>query len=183
MEKEIFESIVKAPHYFLVHFIESFVLLNGYDCSQPFPRCKPYIIICDNVAKHVYGFTSEDEAREFDSTKLRSYIAGSRERNEYWEAEDEQTLMQKINDDERVKNRVYVLHDKARHGAIENLPECPRMHVDRTGYLHCGKPENEYGDGCRGGCVLKGYHQEEDMPDGKCPMHVYWNNLFTQAKK
>jgi hypothetical protein len=172
-------TVKKAPHYFLVHFTETFTSIQGSMASG-----KAYVIWCDNVSTNVYGFKSEDEAKAFDPLKLRSLLRGCREQKELWDAPDEETLLLQISADQRIKDKVYELNHHALYGAIENLPECKRMYIDDHEGLLCGRPENQYNDGCLGGCVLAGYDQDSDMPDGfKCPMHEYWENRLRERRK
>ncbi|MEO5645973.1 MAG: hypothetical protein ABIO57_02795 [Candidatus Paceibacterota bacterium] len=174
------KTIVKAPHYFLVHFDEKHTSVNGGDAHG-----KCYTFMCDGFAVNVYGFRSDEEATAFDSLSLRGYLIGSREVSTLWEADDEESLMKAIAADKRVIDGVYQL-SKYMWGsatAIENLPTCQRMHINSEGDLLCGKPEGEYGDGCFGGCVIQGYDQEKEMPDGPCPMHVYWDKRFEMQKQ
>jgi hypothetical protein len=180
-EMENYNDITKAPHFFQVHFDETFTTVNG----GMHHTGKAYTIICDNVAVHVYGFESEEEAKAFDPLKLRSYLIGSRNVSLLWEAVDEETLLKEINEDQRVKDKVYKLSTHSLYGPIENLPECERMHENKKiGELHCGKPTNEYGDGSCGGCVLQGYDQEEEFYGGfKCPVHTYWSKRFEEFQK
>jgi hypothetical protein len=170
------KEIAKAPHYFMVHFTESFTSVNDAMASG-----KPYVIICDDVPTNVYGFHSEDEAKAFDPTKLRSLLRGAREKRELWEATSEAELLENIAKDQRVLDKVYTLSDDALYGAIENLPTCERMHLDASGDLHCGNPE---GESCFGGCVLQGYDQDEEFSNGfKCPMHEYWSKRYNESRK
>jgi hypothetical protein len=172
------KNVTKAPHYFLVHFIERFTCINGAN-----PKGKAYTITCDNVPVHVYGFNSEEESKIFDPLTLRGLLIGGRERKILWSAPNEEILIEEINNHPFVKEGVYTLSKDHLHGAIENLPECSRMHIDSDEMLLCGNPENEFNDGCYGGCVLQQFDQDEDMPGGfKCPMHVYWNELFEKRK-
>lgn len=173
------KEIKKAPHYFLVHFTESFTSVDKGNVSG-----KAYVIICDGVPTNVYGFKSEEEAKSFDPLKLRTLLRGSRYKKELWSSLNEETLIQEINADQRIKDGVYQLNHDRKGGAIENLPECQRMHVDSKGALLCGKPENKYGDGCCGGCVLQGYDQEEEFYDGfRCPMYAYWEKSFAKKEE
>lgn len=172
------KGITKAPHYFLVHFNEIATSVNG--CNN---TGKPYTIFCDGFATHVYGFRSEAEANEFDPLKLRSMMRASQDVKILWNAPDEETLMNEIVSDQRVIDGVYTLNHRRVLGAIENLPECQRMYKDADESLLCGKPQNEYGDGCYGGCVIQGNDQEEEFHDGfRCPIHEYWNKRFSKVE-
>lgn len=172
------EEIKKAPHYFLVHFEETFTSVKGTGTYG-----KPFVIVCDNTPVNVYGFDSEDEAKAFDPLILRTLLIGSREQTILWETLDKETLLKEIEDDQRVKDKVFKLSDHALYGSIEDLPECSRMHINKEGTLLCGKPENEFNDGCCGGCVLQGYDQEEIFCDGfKCPLLEYWNKRVQSIK-
>ncbi|HVY35975.1 MAG TPA: hypothetical protein VG982_01710 [Candidatus Paceibacterota bacterium] len=173
------KKITKAPHYYLVHFEERFTSVKGTAIYG-----KPFVVICDNIPVNVYGFASEDEARAFDPLKLRTLLIGGREQQILWNAPDEKTLLEEINNDQRVKDKVFTLSSHALHGNIENLPECSRMYKDSEGMLLCGKPENDSNDGCCGGCVLQGFDQNEEFYDGfKCPMHKYWNERLQLSRE
>lgn len=173
------KNVKKAPHYFLVHFEERFTSIKGTSTYG-----KPFVIICDNIPVNVYGFDSENEAKTFDPLKLRTLLIGGREQKILWSAPDEKTLLEEINNDQRVKDRVLKLSNHTLYGNIESLPECSRMYEDSEGMLLCGKPENKLNDGCCGGCVLQGFDQDEEFSDGfKCPMHEYWNRIFSEPRK
>ena len=175
-------NFVKAPKYFTVHLTETFTSVNGtglYGKAYPFNR--------GSLAVNVYGLTPE-EAEVFDPKTLNDLLVGSREVKILWDAPSKDELMKQINDDERVKNGVCVLSsDKFTEENIEELPECQRMYVAIGGkhkdMILCGKPQNEYNDGCAGGCVLQCYDQEEEFSDGfKCPMHVHWGKQSEKFK-
>jgi hypothetical protein len=169
------KNVTKAPHYFHVHFDERLTCVNGVHSKG-----KPYTVVCDDVPVHVYGFKSEEEAKAFDPLKLRGLLIERRECDILWDAPNEEVLMEEINNHPFVKAGVYTLSKDHQHGAIENLPECSRMHRGSDEMLLCGNPDN---GSCYGGCVLQQFDQDEDMPGGfKCPMHVYWNDLFTKRK-
>lgn len=172
------KTIKKAPRYFLVHFEERFTSIRGAGTHG-----KAFVIICDNVPVNVYGFTSEEEARKFNPTELRRLLIGRRNQKLLWDASNEETLGKEIQNDKRIKDGVFFLRNDLKQGPIEKLPECTRMYLDSEEGLLCGKPENEYNDGCAGGCVLQGADQEEEFADGfKCPMYSHWENLFQSAE-
>lgn len=165
------KGIKKAKHYFLVHFKETFTCING-----PHTTGKAYIIFCDGVATNVYGFKSDEEAKKFDPLKLRSPMRGCKDTKILWDAPNEKVLMQELSNDPRIKSGVFELDHEHTRGAIEDLPKCKRMYKKPDGSLLCGKPINNSGDGCCGGCMLQGYDQEDPFGDGfECPMYPFFD--------
>lgn len=105
MTKQYEEKTVKAPHYFLVHFVETLTTVNnafdGYGQAYP--------IWCDGFVTNVYGFRSKKEADAFDPLELRNLLRGGHARSLLFDANTEQELMEKINNDQRVKDGVFTL--------------------------------------------------------------------------
>ncbi|MBP6912507.1 MAG: hypothetical protein KBB86_01085 [Candidatus Pacebacteria bacterium] len=172
------KGIKKAPHYFLVHFNETFTCVNGADRTG-----KAYIIVCDNVPTNVYGFKSEEEAKSFNPLKLRRLMRGCKNTKLLWDAKNEEELMQSLNNDPRIKSGVFVLNHEHPRGAIEDLPKCKRMYKKPDESLLCGKPINSNGDGCCGGCMLEGYDQDEPFGDFMCPMYPFFKKNPKVKKK
>jgi hypothetical protein len=172
------EGIKKAPHYFLVHFKERYAHLSDEE-----PTGKAHTIYCDGIATHVYGFKSDEEVEKFNPLELRKRMRGCKDTKILWDAENLKTLMQELENDPRVKSKVFVLDEEYPRGPIEDLPECERMYTTPDESLLCGKPQNEYGDGCYGGCVVQGNDQDEEFHDGfKCPIQIYWKESFEKLK-
>ncbi len=169
------EIIVKAPHYFYVHYRERFTSVNGGFSGFG----KAYPVEQDNVWVNVYGFRSEEEWKQFDSILLRGLLIGSENKKYLCAANSEEEVMKEIEADESFVRGICTLAAPfGRTSFIENLPECIKMHFDKENKdLLCGKPINEFGDGSMGGCVLASYDQEEEPFEGfKCPMKIYWRN-------
>lgn len=172
-------EIVKAPKYFKVHFDESYVGIDGYDSGRAYP------ITCDGFTCNVYGL-SEEEAVTFDPHRLRGLLRGSRLIDILWDAPDRETLMKEIENDERVKSGVYKLARWTLNGQIEDIPACSRMYIDKSDpalSILCGKPKNEFNDGCLGGCIIQGYDiEDETLEEIKCPLKKMWEERSKKAK-
>lgn len=170
LAKVNYDHIVKTPHLFLVTFKERYTSINADITSG-----KAWTKFCDGVAVNVYGFKDEAEAEAFDPLRLRGYLTPLRTKKILWPSQSKELLLAEIAKDEMFKNGAHKLSETAQYGAIENLPECSRMHSNtQNGQILCGKPENEHSDGCLGGCVLQGYDQEFDPEHFICPVQDYW---------
>ncbi len=168
--------IEKTPHLFEVTLMERFTSTQG----EAFDSGPYYAKTIDHITVNVYGFKDQAEADAFDPEQLRSYLIGERPRTFLWEAENRHLLLEKINaDPDIVSGSMRIAQDKEiLYGAIHNLPGCERMHTNtKTGEILCGKPQNEFGDGCLGGCVIQGYDQEFDPEFLICPLQKFYADL------